>query len=252
VIVLGLSFAVPLRSAAAVQKAGAVPGSAGLGKQLFAADCGRCHGLDGRGGEHGPDIATNPAVQGLAKAELEHVVRNGLPSKGMPSFSALGPKGIQSVVAYLRVLQGRQTGLTVQGDSGRGKELFFGSARCSECHMVRGDGGFLGPDLSEYALAHSPGDIRNAIVNPDRNSNARSDVITAVTRSGDTLTGIARNEDNFSLQLQTRDGAFHSLMKSGLASLRRESRSLMPSDYGTQLSKTDLDDLISFLEKASR
>jgi putative heme-binding domain-containing protein len=252
VIFLGLCFAVPLRSPAAVEKAAATPRASGQGKQSFASHCGRCHGLDGRGGEHGPDIATNPAVQGLANAELERVVRDGLPSQGMPSFSALGPKGVQSVVAYLRVLQGKQTKVMVQGDSERGKNLFFGGARCSECHIARGEGGFLGPDLSEYALAHSPDDIRNAILKPEADQSVRGDVITAVTRSGETLTGIARNEDNFSLQLQTPDGAFHLLMKSELASLRREPRSLMPSDYGTKLSKTDLDDLIGFLERASR
>jgi hypothetical protein len=52
--------------------------------------------------------------------------------------------------------------------------------------------------------------------------------------------------------LQTPDGSFHLLMKSELTSLRREPRSLMPSDYSTRLSPGELDDLVSFLLSAAK
>lgn len=117
--------------------------------------------------------------------------------------------------------------------------------------MIRGQGGFIGADLSSYAQTHSPQEIREAILNPNKNS-SRQDVVIAVTRDGRKYVGVARNEDNFSLQLQTLDGAFHLLMKSHLATLRHEPRSLMPSDYGSKLTKNDLDDLIKFLVKSSQ
>jgi len=65
-------------------------------------------------------------------------------------------------------------------------------------------------------------------------------------------TGIARNEDNFSLQLQTADGAFHSFVKSDLKSLEHQPRSLMPADYGTSLSPAEIDDIVSYLMKVGR
>ena len=40
------------------------------GPTLFDSNCGSCHGSDGRGGEHGPDIATDPDVQRLADSDL--------------------------------------------------------------------------------------------------------------------------------------------------------------------------------------
>src|SRR5580700_12099550 len=55
------------------------------GKQAFVARCGICHGLDGRGGEHAPAIATGAAVQ-LSDADVERILQSGIPSKGMPSF----------------------------------------------------------------------------------------------------------------------------------------------------------------------
>jgi hypothetical protein len=60
-----------------------------------------------------------------------------------------------------------------------------------------------------------------------------------------------RNEDNFSLQMQTEDGSFHSFEKSGHLRIDRPSHSLMPSNYGSQLGKQDVDDIVAFLLKTS-
>jgi cytochrome c oxidase cbb3-type subunit III len=62
---------------------------------------------------------------------------------------------------------------------------------------------------------------------------------------------VVRNEDNFSVQLQTLDGAFHLILKTDLESLTRQPVSLMPSNYGTTLSPAELNDLISFLMTAA-
>ena len=64
------------------------------------------------------------------------------------------------------------------------------------------------------------------------------------------ISGVARNEDNFSLQLQTLDGAFHMFDKSNLARLEREPRSLMPADYGSKLTRSELNDVIRYLAAA--
>jgi cytochrome c oxidase cbb3-type subunit III len=244
---LSAKGASPVTSQAATGDATQAPGPAERGKQSFVSRCGRCHGVDGRGGEHAPNIATNPRVQDMTDAELDRLIRNGLPAQGMPAFSTLGPAEIKAVIAYLRVLQGQQAAPVVNGNPARGKGLFFGSAGCSGCHMVHGEGGFMGPDLSRCARARSPAEIREAIVNPGAASDSGSSVVAVTGRDGGTLTGIVRNEDNFSLQLQTPDGAFHLPMKSDLASLRREPRSFMPSDYGTRLSAADVTDLVSFI-----
>jgi len=79
----------------------------------------------------------------------------------------------------------------------------------------------------------------------------------ATLSAGRTLEGIARNEDNFSLQLLTPDGTLHLLNKSSLANLTYREQSPMPADYGTKLSSAELDDLVNFLfslaeEKSSR
>ena len=249
ILVVFSRAAVLARAGAAGQGSVEDANSQAHAKQTFVSRCGMCHGIDGRGGEHAPSIATGAATQ-LSAADLERIVRDGIPSKGMPSFKDFDPATIRSLIVYVRVLQGSDGAAAAKGDPSRGKTLFFGTARCSGCHSIAGEGGFLGPDLSAYSRSHSPARMRQGITDPDREADFKTDTVTVVTRSGERLVGVARNEDNFSLQLQTLDGGFHLLMKAELVTLNHDHRSLMPSDYGARLNNRDLDDLISFLVSA--
>ena len=110
----------------------------------------------------------------------------------------------------------------------------------------------MGSDLSAYARGKGAAEIRVAILNPAGKLPERGRLAVATTADGQVLTGMVRNEDNFSVQLQTKDGVFHFLEKSSLRSLERRAESLMPSDYGIRLSAHDLDDLISYLMMSGR
>src|SRR5271170_8496488 len=77
------------------------------GAAIFASNCATCHGADGRGGEHAPNIATAPEVQHLMDRELAGIIRYGIAGAGMPAFSSLKQQEVADVVSYLRVLQGR-------------------------------------------------------------------------------------------------------------------------------------------------
>lgn len=223
-----------------------------LGAKLFPANCGSCHGIDGHGGERAPDIATRRDIQRLSDDALAKIILDGIPGTGMPPFRSLGPAKIQGLVHEMRRLQGEDTASSLPGSPAGGKSLFFGRAGCSDCHMVSGSGGFIGSDLSVYARGKAAADIRVAILNPAGKLPERGRLVVATTADGQVLTGMVRNEDNFSLQLQTKDGTFHFLEKFSLRALERRAESLMPSDYGTRLTAQDVDDLISYLIMSGR
>ncbi len=229
-----------------------VPGGEAVGKQIFATTCAACHGLDGGGGERGPDISRRREVQRLPDKTLLQIVREGVPATGMPAFGSLGAARIHAVVRYLRSLQGQTGAATVSGDAKRGRDFFFGPSGCSQCHMVKGEGGFIGADLSSYANTRSAENIRTAITDPNRNLDPRRRVLIVTMTDGQTLTGVARNEDNFSLQLQTGDGTLHLFNRSELRNIEYQPRSLMPDDYGSRLSREELDDLVSYLANVAR
>src|SRR3984893_19309889 len=53
------------------------------GKQAFESRCAGCHGLDGRGGERAPDIATSANTPGRTDDELFQIIQKGRPGAGM-------------------------------------------------------------------------------------------------------------------------------------------------------------------------
>jgi cytochrome c oxidase cbb3-type subunit 3 len=220
------------------------------GKQAFESRCAGCHGLDGRGGERAPDIASNVKTQRRSDDELARIIEQGLPGTGMPAFASLGST-VKNVVAYLRQLQGRNESAKLPGNAPRGRQLFYGKARCSECHAVTGSGGFIASELTGFGANRSPDEIRQAIIKPT-NANRLGGKMTVATRDGKEFSGVVRNEDNFSIQLQSLNGDFQLFQKSELTGFLRQPGSLMPADYATTLNREELDDLISFLMSVAR
>jgi cytochrome c oxidase cbb3-type subunit III len=217
------------------------------GSMLFASNCGSCHGSDGRGGEHAPDIATAPDMQRLDDSDLIAIAKNGVPGAGMPAFGWLGQEKLTALVQYLRTLQGRQLDIKLPGNPKGGETLFFGRARCSECHMVNGKGGFIGSDLSLYGADENAGQIRRVILDPERNLPPQKKATTVVTHTGQKFTGMLKVDDNFSVSIQTMDGDFHFFQKSQLTHIDLGSHSLMPVNYGSMLNDEQINDLVSYL-----
>jgi cytochrome c oxidase cbb3-type subunit 3 len=217
------------------------------GKLIFSANCAACHGLDGQGGERGPNIATRREIQRKTDQGLAQIVHEGVPGTGMPAFRSLSATAIQSVVQHLRELQGHKNNEPLIGNSKVGRTLFFGKAECSRCHIMNGEGGFIAADLSNYANGHSAAEVRDVITAPDKNLDPRKAAVVVTTAEGDIYRGVVRNEDNFSLQMQTVDGAFHLFSKAEVRSIEHESQSLMPNDYAIRLTRKEIDDLVSYL-----
>ena len=133
----------------------------------------------------------------------------------MPSFArTLDREQIRAVVEYARTLQGG-------GDPQRGRALYYGKARCGECH--------------KDTPARSAEDIGEAI--------ATAMLVTVETNAGATYSGITRNEDNYSLQLQALDGTFYFIQKSQVKSIRREpAHASLP-----KLTPPEIDDIEAYL-----
>ena len=231
----------------AQDKSSAKPAGESQGSDLFASNCAACHGADGRGGEHAPDIATASDVQRLTDRNLIDIVKNGITGTGMPGFGELGQDQILTLVTYLRTLQGKNNTVTLPGNAEYGQKLFFGKAQCSECHMAQGKGGFIASDLSYSDVNTNVDHLRQVILDPEKALPAQKKAVSLTTNTGQKFTGALRAQDNFSISIQTLDGAFHYFLKSQLTSVDIGSRSLMPLDYRSRLSDAEINDLVSYL-----
>ena len=74
------------------------------------------------------------------------------------------------------------------------------------------------------------------------------DRVTAVTRDGRTVVGVAMNEDTFTVQIMDATERIHSFEKRSLKSFRHENRSLMPAYGASVLNEADLQDLVTYLQ----
>jgi len=215
------------------------------GKQRFASTCAGCPGLDGRGGERAPNIAESPGVQRLSDAQIGSIIENGIPGTGMPAFHSLETSEVKAVVTYMRTLHGTRKGVKLPGDPERGERIFFGKTGCSDGHMVSGKGGFIASDLSDYVRTHAADQVRAVISSPSAGGGRQGLTVTATIRGGEKYFGRIRNEDNFSVQLQTLDGRFHFQSKSDIETFAYNSQTPMPTDYASILSPKELNDVVS-------
>ena len=221
------------------------------GQEVFASNCAACHGLDGRGSERAPNLVDGETSRRLSNSRISGVIRDGIPSGGMPAFRSLPDADLEAIVKYLRCQAGTNDEGKVPGDPVAGKRLFYGKATCSHCHMAEGKGGFIASDLSQYGRTHSPQQIRTAIVNPTDSPTVRMRLATLTLRDGGKFVGRVRNEDNFSIQIQALDGTFHFVSKSAISKIEYDQKLLMPTDYGSILSSEELNNLISYLMSLS-
>ena len=230
------------------------------GASLFRANCSPCHGLDAHGGGRGPDLTTGRWLHGGTDQAIFNTISQGVSGTEMPA-NAFEDGETWSLVAYLRSVSAPAPS-PLAGDSTAGERLFFGKEKCASCHMVKGRGGHLGPDLSRVGAARSLAYLTESVREPNKELSLgytdpnnhygiplEYDTVVVVTRDGKHLQGVARNEDAFSLQLLGDDDQLHLLSKADLAEVRHERRSLMPAYTFQMLTPAELQDLLAYLSK---
>jgi cytochrome c oxidase cbb3-type subunit 3 len=229
------------------------------GASLFRANCSPCHGLNAQGGGRGPDLTSGRWTHGSTDDGIFRTISQGVPGTDMPA-NGFEDSEIRAIVAYLRSLAPPRQ-ITMPGDAAKGKNIFFGDVGCSICHMVRGVGGVLGPDLSRVGAARSVSYLIDSIRNPDKELSSGMidpnnhyglplvyDTVTVVTTSGEKITGVARDEDTYSVQMITTAQQLQSFLKKDLKEVSHQRRSLMPPYSQGVLDAVQLQDLIAYLE----
>jgi putative heme-binding domain-containing protein len=227
------------------------------GKATFRNACSFCHGLNAEGGSRAPSLVSGHLNHGDTDDAMLASILHGIPGTAMPA-NDIDELEAHDVIAYLRSLQ-KLAAAIVTGNAGAGRKLFFGQAVCSRCHMVSGQGGRLGPDLSRVGAMRPRDYLVESIRTPDAVIAERFvttdfgvnpptyELVTVTTRQGTKFSGVTLNEDSFSLQFMDDREQYHSWPKSELQSIVHEKRSPMPAYDPQQLSDAQLDDLLAYL-----
>jgi quinoprotein glucose dehydrogenase len=154
-----------------------------------------------------------------------------------------------SLVAFIHALTGPASTNPVPGDPTAGKAIYWGAkAGCSNCHAVRGQGGSMGPDLSNIGGSRPLAVIREAIVEPAKDLYyLGNEAATVELKNGQTLQGVAKNRSNYSLQLIDTKGTLHLIEMRNVKKLTVSDTTPMPTDFAKRLSRAELRDLLAYL-----
>ena len=133
------------------------------------------------------------------------------------------------------------------GDWQRGKQVFAGGqALCSVCHQMGGEGGIIGPDLSnlvhrDYASVLQDIVQPSAAINPDRIA------YSVELKDGTSLSGIVLDETADQLVVADAGGGKRTVAKATVAALKASAVSLMPEGLWQVLSAQQQRDLMTYL-----
>jgi putative heme-binding domain-containing protein len=155
-------------------------------------------------------------------------IKNGLPGTSMPNFPMADEKVLQ-VAAFVRSLTAPAISTQVDGDPERGRRIFFDAGRCATCHMVSGQGGHPGPDLSNIGADRTAPQLRESVMKPSARIAPGYRSVRAALKSGLTLEGVAKNYNNYSVQILDKTGKLHLLRREDIAQLDVMDVSMMPA-----------------------
>ena len=225
------------------------------GKQLFNGMCVECHGAGGAGGD-APSLNRARLMHAPTDAALVKILENGIPNTNMPRIRRFTDTEMRQLVAYVRSL-GKVAEVKLPGDAKKGADLYKGLG-CAGCHIINGQGGNLGPDLSDIGFLRGGAYLKQSVVDPSAalpkgvmqipsRGYAEYLPLRVVTKKGEEIRGIRVNEDAFTVQVRDQAGKFYSLRKADLELLEKQmGKSLMPS-FANRLTAPELDDLVAYL-----
>lgn len=156
------------------------------------------------------------------------------------------PSGMAAAVLIAALNLAAQSGGTRSGNAAAGKAIFDGKGACGSCHSIGDRGASLGPDLGDIGISRTPKSLRLALTDPDAEIFKEYYTVVVETKGGETIRGLALNEDDLSIQIRDINGYPRSFLKDDLKGTHREEHSLMPS-YAAQLSGGEIDDVVAYL-----
>ncbi len=223
------------------------------GQRRFRQLCSGCHGRDGEGGQgegQGPNLMNSWEVRRAKDAQLFNSMKNGVKGTAMPAFPLPDPQ-VWELVALVRSLNAPANSVASTGDPVSGQAIFFGKGECSGCHMIRGRGGFLGPDLSNIGAARRLSELRAAILNPKEIPSEGYRPLLLTASNGAHLRAVAKHFSNWSIQALDEKGEIHRLRGPTMSAGVFQYKTWMPTDYSSRLTAAEIDGVIAFLATQS-
>ena len=137
------------------------------------------------------------------------------------------------------------------GNAAKGRKLWDGSAKsdlqCAKCHLLGGQGGRIGPDLSLIGLKASRENLYDSILSPSKAIADQYLTQVITTTKGQTISGLLAEETADAVTLRDANGKDFRIPKAEIEERGKSQESIMPANLVAHLSEDDLVDLVEFL-----
>jgi putative heme-binding domain-containing protein len=143
---------------------------------------------------------------------------------------------------YAKILAASAAG---GGDPDSGQVVF--EDNCAECHILNGDGGEIGPDLTGVG-AKGLKFISDSILRPAKNITAGFETYDVVAHDGRKTSGIKTRDEAAEIDITKATGEVVTVAKSDIKEITEDkTRSIMPEDLTEALTIKDYQDVRAFL-----
>ncbi len=136
----------------------------------------------------------------------------------------------------------------MKGDPANGARIFTNaSPGCANCHVVRGRGVELGPNLSEVGTKLGKDALIESILEPSSGVSFGYEAWNFTLKNGDEVFGLVASETADEITVKNFGGIVTRLMKSELASRQQSKLSIMPAGLQAAMTMQELVDLVEYL-----
>ncbi len=137
-----------------------------------------------------------------------------------------------------------------QGKPDRGKALFsdLKGLACIKCHVVAGQGGNIGPELSGIGAQYPREELITSILYPSARIFSGYETVVVATADGRVLTGLIKSDNADGLEIQDAEGKRVKLPKADIEDRKTSDLSLMPNGIVEGITPQDFADLVAYLE----
>ncbi|HUG20596.1 MAG TPA: dehydrogenase, partial [Planctomycetaceae bacterium] len=129
-------------------------------------------------------------------------------------------------------------------DPYRGRVIYRES--CGKCHLLYGEGGRIGPDLTSFKRDDTLNMLIN-VVNPSAEIREGFETMSVITDDGRVLTGFLADQDNRVIVLRGVDGQNITIERDAIEDMVRQKKSLMPEGLLDKLDVQQVRDLFAYL-----
>ncbi len=144
----------------------------------------------------------------------------------------------------------RAEALKGQGQAEHGKALFadLKGLACVKCHVVAGQGGGIGPELSGIAARYPREELITSILYPSQRIFSGYETSVVATADGRVLTGLIKSDNADGIEIEDADGKRTRVAKADVEDRKVSDVSLMPNGIVEGISAGDFADLVAYLE----